>query len=611
MASKAEPVVVPSPESAGRARWARVVEWWRALPEQQRTRIQTAGFLLLAAAVWVLYYWRHRFIAISDPDAEDYAQIARQIFLGRGMTSRTIPLCGLEYLRLAGLDPSGQAGWPNLHRFPFMSLVEVQLFRVFGMTNLALALGSGIFYVLTIPLVFLLGQRLFGKTAAIAGTLLYMAAHGALDASITGLTEPATTFFFMLVLLLLTAPKSRAALALAGLAWGLCFWNRYTGAMLALPLGIYLWVQDRRRAPGNLAAFLIPMAAMMAPEMWRNFRVAHDPLFSLTAALMVPYRSPVAPIVHWWYVPVYVKPSDIMLAWPGAMLDKWWNELYGGWRYLPLQSGNVYLYPFLVLSLLLRTENVHQRRMRILTIAIVCMHEATLPFLSNIVRYYAYLMPLFILFASWSLVTMARRLAPVLWPAPAAEPDAASARLFHRAVPALVAFAALCAPMVFGWIRVDGARPRMNPNFAWVDSAGRHMDAIREWVPADEVVMSDAPWSVAWRTDRRSVPFPSGPALVPFVEQEYHLNVGGIYLIPRRVDALESANWRAWEAVRDGRRKVPGFVTARRFPDGAILLVKRHPDGGSEGLPLDIPQGGGEEGGLPAGRARAPWAGNN
>lgn len=545
---------------------------WQALPEAARVAIQAASLFLLAWLVWRWYFFRYALRAISDPDAEDYAQIARQLALGRGFTSLTMPLCGLEYLRQVGADPSGQPFWPNLHRFPFMALVEAGLFRLLRPSDHTLSLASGGFYLASVPLVFLLGRRVFGNGIGLVGAVLYLFSPPALGASISGLTEPAATFFLVATLLLLTPPRQWTGVALAGLLWGIAFWNRYTCAMLALPLCLYLWAQDRRRAPCHVAVFLGATIAAMAPEALRNVRLAGDPLFSITAALMVPFKSPVAPYVHWWYVPVYVKPLHVLLAWPGAIANKWLHEFYGGWRHLPLLLGLEHLYPLLLLSLFLRAENATQHRLRLLTLALVGLHELTLPFLSNIVRYYAYLSPLLLLFATWGGFALVQRVESVLWP-PASNPHLGFS-LFRRTPSAMAALLLLGSPMVVGWIKMDGPRPRHDPAHSLVDAVRSHMLAIREAIPPEKIVISNAPWSIAWRARRKAVPLPPGPSLVPFLEREYHLDVGGIYLTPRTIGSWETPNWGAWEAVRAGAREVPGFAIAQRFRDGAVLLVK-------------------------------------
>lgn len=541
------------------------------LPGEQRAIsrawLPVAIFLFLAWAAWRYYYWRNHFIAVRDPDAEDYAQIALQLFLGRGMGSRTLPLCGLEYLRLSGANPGGGIFWPDLHRFPFMPLVEAALFHLYGPTDRACSVASGIFYIASVPLVYLLGRRVFSNVVGILGALFYLLCPLTLGYSISGLTESASTFFIVSVLLLLTGKRSRGVLFLAGLLWGIAYWNRYTVAMLSLPFCVYLWVQDRRRAPGNVATFLLAMAAGMAPELWRNFQMTGDPLFSLTATLMVPYKSTVAPYVHWWYVPLYLKPTQILLAWPGAIWAKWVNECYNGWRYLPLLLGHGALYPFLLLALFLRAENVEQRRLRLLTLALLLMHELTLPFLSNIVRYYAYLSPLLILFACWSLVCVAQVLWPRLWPL-----DAAAGG--RRKAGAAAVLLVLAAPMFIGWMNLRGPAPKLDLTNVLVDTWRSHMKVIQAMVGKNEVVLCDAPWSVAWHADRKSVPLPPGPALVPQLAQDYHLNIGAIYFTPRQVGEWESVDARGWEDVRDGVREIPGFRVGHRFRDGALLLVR-------------------------------------
>lgn len=201
-------------------------------------------------------------------------------------------------------------------------------------------------------------------------------------------------------------------------------------------------------------------------------------------------------------------------------------------------------------------------------------------------RYYAHLSPLLILFAAWGIQAVARRAGPALFPQAGGRSETS---LAGRKLAACLLFVVLASPMVVGWIKLDGPPPKRDLTRSLVDTWRSHMRVVAQEIAPREVVLSNAPWCIAWRAERPSVPLPLGPALMPLLAREYRLDVGGIYFTPRTIGSWETPNWDASEAVRAGKRRVPGFRVARRFRDGALLLVKER-----AASPHPIPQGQGD-----------------
>jgi 4-amino-4-deoxy-L-arabinose transferase-like glycosyltransferase len=107
--------------------------------------------LFTAVVLSALVHW-----SVQDlwhKDGLDYAQIAREISEGHGFSSRqAIYALHLRFLEQRDLL---DAAWPNLHRFPLLSIATAGLFRVFGAGSfgvhltgiLALAITSGILHL--------------------------------------------------------------------------------------------------------------------------------------------------------------------------------------------------------------------------------------------------------------------------------------------------------------------------------------------------------------------------------------------------------------------------------------------------------------------------------
>lgn len=510
---------------------------------------------LSAVVVWTLLFSHSRMVAIQNPDAQDYAQIARHLYRGDGFLTSVMPLNGLEWMRQTGRL---EQPWWNVHRFPLPSLVEAGIFFVIGPSDFAAALSSGVFFFFTVPLIFLFARRLFSYRVAVLSTFLYAFSGGPMKDAITGLTEPATVFLFLSALYLTLWPRRWWAIPLAGALTGLAFLNRSSVVLYAGPMLWLLWRVRPGRGWVTLSAFILPGVVVVAPWLVRNALLTGDPLFSLTSALMLPYLTPISPYTHDWYQFQYQPAGRFLAAHPVAVMQKWLIQVAGLlWADIKRVGDMEWLFPLFALSVLKRYDH-RIETLRNWLLAVFGIHIAVLPLLSNIPRYYVIFAPFIAIFAADMLLgffdNLGDRLRPPQWGA----------------------FAVLGVLPLVNWAHILGP-PRQPRNFrVRFETRFENTEWLNAHTPPRALIISDIPWSVGWYADRRSLPIPPTPAEMGRYA-DYGLRPDGIYLkAPQRIIDTPDG-WDIWRRVQFGREAIPGYRLAHIFPDDAVYYERVGP----------------------------------
>lgn len=522
---------------------------------------------LLAVILWAIIYLHAR-PTVRNPDAQDYAQIARNVFQGKGFQTDVMPLAGLEWMR-----QTGRLGgvWWNVHRFPLPSVVEAGLFRVFGPTDFAAALFSALFFFAAIPVVFAFARRLFPFRTAMVATLLFVLAGGPMQEAITGLTEPAATFFFIAALYLVLWPRNRWSFALSGLLTGLAFLNRSSVFLYGIPM---LWLIPRstfqmpnpdcpnsergsRNPVLDMLAFCVPGFVVILPWLVRNYVVAGDPLFSLTSALMVRYLTEASPHTHDWYQFVYVKPTLFIRTHPAMLLHKWLGQVGTLWYNDWIGIGEAQsIIPLFVVGLMRPYQGIASVLRRWLFWVLV-FHFAVLALLVNIPRYYAIFAPIMFIYVADMLV----------WLWDTLRPKASSRATLLAGV--------MAASLLLGWMHILGPARRLKDARVRFDNHPANQAWIKANTAPNAFVVSDVPWSVAWLAERRSVPIPPSPAEMTRF-RDYGLSPDGVYLkCPQYMMDLPEG-WDDWRAVQLGFVALPGYRRVRVFSDDSAYFERIH-----------------------------------
>lgn len=232
------------------------------------------GLMVTAVMVWY-YFYSSTFVALAINDSMDYASIARNVACGEGFIS--------SYITPLGLASKEGLPHPDLWRAPAWPAVVALFIKIFGPIDQAAALASGFFYLVALPLIFLITRYWFGNAVALGACLIYIFSAQNLFFSISGLTEPMALFMMVAVVYLLYMPQFQKLSGdiLLGVAAGVFYLTRYN-ALLFIPLiaicRVYLRKNERLRA---LLLFGVSFSLTVLPWMWRNYSLMGNPLFSL------------------------------------------------------------------------------------------------------------------------------------------------------------------------------------------------------------------------------------------------------------------------------------------------------------------------------------------
>ncbi|MFN8535038.1 MAG: glycosyltransferase family 39 protein [Dehalococcoidia bacterium] len=523
------------------------------VPQTNRPFVLLIVTLLVLGVVLWAFTFRAQAVPLAGIDAEDYAQIGRQIAEGRGFTTLFLPLNGLAWLQQHArpLDPP----WPNISRFPLPPLVMAAIFRLIGPSDLAASLFSLGGYLLGIPFAVLLGRRLGGFLVAAVAGFLYTVHPDALQLSISALTEPLSGSLLLAGAYLALRSDARSH-ALAGAVFGIGYWNRTTLLLLAVPAAVVVWsrASDRVR---SLLVFGAAAAAIAVPWMAVMWGMTGDPLFNLQNATVVPFGAEGGPTDFPWYTFAYA-PSVAT----GALLDKWLAQATTVWELWPDSLGPIYLLTVAVVGWFICPRG--ERALRWLVLTWVVLQVVVYSFAGNITRFFTIFLPFVELFGAVGIVwiatrTLGRRWAPVL------------------ATLLVVLVALPSAGAVSGLRPFDGSPSRTDALSAIVDVSLEAGPAIASRTGPNELVLSNAPWSVAWRAARPSAPLPPFPSGLAEFERATGLRIAALYVTPQVYIVGMPAGWREWTLLRDRGEPPPGFRLERRFLHGGVLYVR---DGG-------------------------------
>ncbi|MCS6803270.1 MAG: glycosyltransferase family 39 protein [Chloroflexota bacterium] len=521
--------------------------------DRRRVAALIGGVIVLGIVLWALTY-RAQEVPLAGIDAEDYAQIGRQIAQGQGFTTLFLPLNGLAWLLETGR--SVIPPWPNISRFPLPPLFMAGVFKVVGPSDLAASSFSLFGYLLGIPFAVLLGRQLGGVTLAALAGFLYAVHPDALQLSISALTEPLSASLLLAAAWLVLRRDARSH-ALAGAVFGIAYWNRTTLLLLALPALIVVW--RRAAAPARSAALFCGLAAAFAaPWMAFMWGMTGDPLFNLQNATVIPFGTEGGPTDFPWYTFAYA-PSVAL----GPLLAKWAGQVATVWELWPDSLGPVYLLALAVVGWAVCPPAAHA--LRWLALAWLVLQVVVYSFAGNITRFYTIFLPFVELFACLGVIWIAGKTVGARW-----------GGALGGALILLVALPSIGA--VTGLRPFEGSPSRSDALSAIVDVSLDAGPAIAAATRPTDLVLSNVPWSVAWRAQRPAAPLPADPSGLEEFERRTGLRVAALYLTPQVYIVGMPASWREWTLLRDRLEPPPGFRVERRLLHGGVLYL-RNPSG--------------------------------
>ena len=449
--------------------------------------------VLIAAAALLIYvvYQRAHTGGILEPGAMEYAQLARNVARGEGFTTNVIR--PLSLARVQNISHH-----PDLYHAPLHPLWTALFFRLGGATAPMLSWACGAAYLLSLPLVYYLGTKLFDRRIGLLALALYAVNYLSLQYAVSGLETSLATLLatvLMLVVFLHMSAGERPApvtAALCGAAACLCFLVEYVYVVLLIPVLAAVVLRGGKRRWSELGLSLGAFVLVAAPWGIRNMQVAGSPFFTLELSEMVSntttyqghsvYRKYASP----------PNPLAFMVAHPGEMWQKKIQPISLSMYESVPSLGGPFVAAFFLAGILLQLGNGAVRDLRHVHYAWVVLLAGGICLVSGDARM---LLPLSPLVAVIAAATFLRLLDGLV------ERLQGPRRRRQALVWGIVALVAVCWYPVLG-TTATGERPSK-------DTAEEVALVVKTLVDRKvHPVVADQPWMLAWYGDLDSIWLP-------------------------------------------------------------------------------------------------------
>ena len=524
--------------------------------------------VFLAIVVLASLFYKQTFTSLSDREAMDIAQVARNIANGKGFTTGFV-----RPFDLAFAEPVSDA-LPELHTAPLYPCLLAFVFGLRGPSEQAVVWLSLAMMLLTAIATYVLGKTLFDRATGILAAILLAVSAPVLKAGTSGQEWATAALFFTLLLCVLAAlhrsasQENKLVPPLCGAACGLLLAALYTThhilVFLLIPVAAFIVVTGARRW-ATLIAFIVFFAVAASPLVYRNTVYTGSPLLGgstwdvMANSSAFPgdtfYRSTdpanrgvttalLFPVQHFWaFARKLAAGSNSITANLAAMLG-------------------LATLPFALVSVLYKFKQPHANAVRgMLYLAVPLM---TLAFASFSVSTTCAIIfvPAAAVFASnyFRLLVASKKLHP-----------------FH--VKAIVAGLLLvaCAPAVtqLAWKTETASGDSPLAGDAFFAKAGS--------LGASGVIYTDVPWTAAWRTTCTAVWLPKSDADVTALDAAgFPMQV--VILTPESAGYSDDEAWRALHRVRLWREYIADPDAGYRQILAAAGIADRRAKGGRQYL---------------------------
>lgn len=467
-------------------------------PSEARFR---AWVLAIAAIVgppllFILYY-KTMFPGLTNSDALDFAQLGRNLSSGHGFTTLILRPLALTH----GTNPLHQ---PDVTHGPLYPLILAVAFAALGAKDSVAAWVSGLFYLLTIPVLYRLGMRMFGRGAALAATLIFTFNALLLEYAASGLDI--TLYIFLTTCLLLTvhtlAVRSRedggklpaGPLVMAGALTGLLYLTDPIFVWIMPVLAIAVFTLFPLKRVGAVLRFAVPLLVLTLPWMARNAMLTGNPVFGLRGMeLWMNTKDHYPGLMGYRLAPHDMAPGVGLFK---AVVQK---VLLGAGQVIQAfpQVTASWVLAFLLPSLLFRFTDPATNTLR--RVMMYCFFGLFVGMLAFEIQ-----MPLFVSLIPTMLVFAVAYLLYLLQ-------QAQLRRGATMAAAALIAVAVVF-PLVSDMTLIDHPQ-----RLKEIDTAL----ALGKAAQRDDVVLSDQPWLVAWHADRPSLWIPAQDQTTKDLRQQF------------------------------------------------------------------------------------------
>ena len=419
---------------------------------------------LIAIVVWATVYIK-TFNGLWFPDSCEYASIASNIYEGKGLTTNTLNVAHIQFFKERIKD----SRFPIIGGPPLYPLFISGLFHIFGVSDRVVGLSSGIFFILTVPFLYLLAKSLFGSTVAVISSLIYIFdTHLLFTYSICGLTEPMFIFFLVQFFFILYKSKKYKFFLLAGAVMGLANLNRFNPIFYLLPIIGYILLCSEDGKIKNAVGFFFGFTIIMTPYFIRNYLEFNNPfIFFIRSYELFPDELGLSFTI---FQKLYINMSE------------YYHRFF--------RIANPYILAFFVVSIFKTYENKNLRNFRILFLVMfavqILVSSAAVPTPKSFgqFRHLVIFYPVMIIFASSLIVSMFERFKQ-------------SSRLTKYSFGFLIILL-ICLPTITNFYHTFRSNLKTSRH-----SFKEIGEMVRSNTSPDEIVATDISYQLAWYSQRK------------------------------------------------------------------------------------------------------------
>ena len=246
------------------------------------------SLFLIITITWV---WGFNTSYFTSPDAYDYAQMGKEISNGNGFSTLQIFPRQIPFFQKKGYLE--KENWPNLSRYPLPTILNAFFYKITKDAIKAGVLQTGIFYLLSIPILFILAIKLTSLNTAIISTIFYAAHPLIFESSYNGMSESLATFFLLAVFLMTFSGKLSKWKCLAiGVLCGLGYLARSQLIILFPLVALFIWISEKGKSKFRSIIFLsVGSLIIVGPWFIRNTIVVGKPIFSFFNSRRIVLRA--------------------------------------------------------------------------------------------------------------------------------------------------------------------------------------------------------------------------------------------------------------------------------------------------------------------------------
>ncbi|ADG83666.1 ArnT family glycosyltransferase [Thermincola potens] len=518
-----------------------------ACPNKKKTNILLAVFLFIAAAaVWYSYY-DSVFNGLLYNDAMDYASIGRNVARGEGFVSAYITPLGLQYYGIPH---------PNPWRAPLWPLILAFSMQILGSNDNAVAVTTGLFFVLTVPLIYLIGQNLFNRAVGFCAALIFMFSGLALHFGVSGLTEPLAAFLMCLWLYLLTGEKLEGPRGdlIIGLIGGVFYLARYN-ALVFLPFVLFYLMLKRRKKIFIILRFVAGFLIPTAPWFIRNFLLFGSPLFSLQKFEPVMFT---AAYPEYSLYMMLKKPDvlDFIVSHPGQVMAKvktGWLSFAGDF-FNPSFSGIHWGLMVLCLLALVWPLGKKTASLKLVLAGSFCAQLAALLVIHYIPRLFFLFVPFYILLGLAFVWRLLERLPSLK---------------LRKPLQVLV-LSVLTTVFILGNLPDWNSKHTPEPVFKKFSA---QITFLANHSTRSDLIISNDGHMLSWYGDRNASKIPYSPEMLPQLNR--YQKARYLFLSSRSSWNIPEAD-KEWQEIYWARpQEFNGYVIRKVFADGSLIYEKK------------------------------------